>query len=234
MKRRTILAGAFAVVAARVAGAAIQNSGSMNRTTSGMSGQGASGSMADDTIGKLSEAEFDRLNKQGATAVAAVTPTSAPLSKSDQKLMMEVAMGGMMQLEVSRVAVQKATDADARLLAQAEVEEQTGLAAKLKEIAAAKGMTMPATPDAKTQRMVAKMQGMSGAEFDRAYVRESGVKGHQLLDKTMSKVETRAADPSLKSLASAAHPLVRTHLQVSTDELAQMNGRSGSNAKNNT
>lgn len=228
MNRRTILAGAFAAVAAGVAGASV-NTNSLFKQN-GMSGNQnmAGGMMADDdTIGMMSETEFQRMNEQGAATVAAVQPTSAPLSAADQKLMMEVAMGGMMQLEVSRVAVQKATMEDTRLMAQAEVAEQEGLSAKLKEIASAKGMTMPMTPDAKTQRMVAKMQGMSGASFDRAYLRESGVKGHEKLDKTMTKVEQRAADASLKALATAAHPLVRTHLQVSRDEVSQMSGRGG-------
>jgi putative membrane protein len=224
MNRRTILAGAFAIAAARAVGAVVPNINLTNQDGS-MGGQNMSGNMEADMIGKLSETEFMRLNEQGAAAVSAVEPTSAPLSKGDQKLMMEVAMGGMMQLEVSRIAVQKATDEDTRMLAEAEVAEQTGLKAKLMEIATAKSMTMPSAPDAKTQRMIAKMQGMSGADFDRAYIRESGVKGHQLLDKTMSKVESRATDPSLKALASAAHPLVRTHLQVSRDELAQMSGK---------
>ena len=232
MNRRTMLAGAFAAVAAGVAGASV-NTNSLFKQSGTGTGQNMSGGMMadDDTIGSVSEAEFQRMNEQGAASVAAVQPTSTPLSAADQKLMMEVAM---MQLEVSRVAVQKATMEDTRLLAQAEVAEQEGLSAKLREIASAKGMTMPMTPDAKTQRMVAKMQGMSGAEFDRAYLRESGVKGHQMLDKTMTRVEQRAADPSLKALAAAAHPLVRTHLQVSRDEVSQMSGRRGGNSNSNS
>jgi putative membrane protein len=232
MNRRTILAGALAFVAARAVGTVAQ-SGSTTQSGN-MSGQGMSGNMmSDEMIGRFSEADFKRVNEEGAAAVAAVTPTNAPLSSDDQKLMMQVAMGGMMQLEVSRIAVQKATEPDVRMLAQAEVEEQTGLSAKLKEIASAKGMTMAMTPDAKTQRMITKMQGMAaGTNFDRAYVRESGVKGHQLLDKTMSKVEQRAADPTLKALAAAAHPLVRTHLQVSRDEVGET-GRRGGNMNMN-
>lgn len=235
MNRRTILAGAFAAVAAGVAGASV-NANSLFKQSGTSGNQNTAGGMMadDDTIGSVSEAEFQRLNEQGAASVAAVQPTSAPLSAADQKLMMQVAMGGMMQLEVSRVAVQKATMEDTRLLAQAEVTEQEGLSAKLREIASAKGMTMPMTPDAKTQRMVAKMQGMNGTEFDRAYVRESGVNGHQLLDKTMTRVEQRAADPSLKALAAAAHPLVRTHLQVSRDEVSQMSGRRGGSSNSNS
>lgn len=186
-------------------------------------------------IGNMSREEFARLNKQGDAAVAAVTPNSSPLSKADEKMMMEVAMGGMMQLEVSRAALQKVTSEEARILAQSEVEEQTGLSNKLKEIAAAKNITLPSSPDSKTQSMVSKMQAMSGADFDRYYVRESGVKGHEKLDKTMTKVQSKAADPALKGIAAAALPLVRTHLQVSRDVVSKMSGKgTGNNSNGNT
>jgi len=181
------------------------------------------------TIGNMSVEEFMRINAQGAANVAAISPDSTVLSKTDQKLMMEVAMGGMMQLEVSRAALQKVTSPQARVLAQSEVEEQTALSEKLQEIAAAKGMTLPASTNPKAQSMINKMQNMSGAEADRYYIRESGVKGHEKLDKTMSKVQSRSADDSLKALAAAALPLVRTHLQVSRDILNNMSGNGNNN-----
>lgn len=165
-------------------------------------------------VGNKSKAEFDRQNQKGASAVAAVSATPAKLSSADQKLMMNVAKGGMMQLELSRVAVQKASSPEVREFAQAEVDEQTGLSAKLQEIAQAKGVTLPSTPDAETQAMVSRMQNMTGAAFDQMYMSESGVKGHQKLDKVMSTVESTASDPSLKGVAKAAHPLVKTHLDV--------------------
>lgn len=165
-------------------------------------------------VGKETKSEFDSQNQKGAAAVSAVTATPAKLSSADQNLMLEVAKGGMMQLEVSRLAVQKATSPEVRALAQAEVDEQTGLSAKLQEIASAKGVTLPTTPDADTQAMIAKLQGMSGAAFDKAYVQESGVKGHQKLDGVMAKVESNASDSNLKGIGKAAHPLVKIHLQV--------------------
>ncbi len=178
-------------------------------------------------FGTMSQAEFDRINKEGAAKVKAIKPTKDPLASADQELMMQVAKGGMMQLEVSRLAVQKATSEPVRKLAQSEVEEQTGLSAKLKEIATAKGVTLPAAPDAQTQAMLTKMKGMSGAALDRYYVQESGVKGHEQLDKVMSSVESTAKDAGLKSLAAAAHPLVKTHLTVSRTMLTKMPAASG-------
>lgn len=177
-------------------------------------------------IGNLSIDEFNRLNAQGGAAVAAITPTSAKLSSGDQKLMTEVAMGGMRQLEVSRAALSKVQSENARVLAQSEVDEQTALGAKLREIASAKGVTLPSAPDAKTTSMVAKMNAMAaGMDFDKMYIKASGVDGHKKLDKTMTKVAQKATDADLKAVEAAAHPLVRTHLQVSQAELDKMNGK---------
>jgi len=174
------------------------------------------------TFGNMTQQEFDWMNKEGAAKVKAIKPTKDPLSSADQDLMMQVAKGGMMQLEVSRAAASKVTDEQVRKLAQSEVEEQTGLSAKLKEMATAKGVTLPSTPDAQTQAMLTKMKGMSGADLNRFYVQESGVKGHEQLDKVMSSVESGAKDAGLKSLAAAAHPLVKTHLAVSRAMLGKM------------
>ena len=186
------------------------------------------------TFGTMSQEEFDRINKEGAAKVQAIKPTSAPLSTADQELMLKVAKGGMMQLEVSKLAVENVTDEQVRKLAESEVEEQTGLSAKLKEIAQAKGFTLPATPDAATQALLTKMKAMSGAELDRFYVQESGVKGHQQLDKVMSSVKSGARDAGLKSLAAAAHPLVKTHLTVSRAMLAKMPAGSSTEAAGNS
>jgi putative membrane protein len=179
---------------------------------------------ANGKVGKHDPAEWDKINKAAAEKVAAIKPTADPLSDADQKLMMEVAMGGMMQLTVSKLAVEKATDADVKLLAQAEVDEQTGLSAKLKEIATAKKVTLPADPDPKTQEMVTMLKGKTGAEFDRAYVEQSGVKGHQALNATMEKVESKAKDAALKALAAAALPLIKVHLAASRDEMSELGG----------
>jgi len=201
MKTNVIAVGLLIALSASSIAIAQQNSAGINAGSTNM-------------VGRESQQEFNNQNKKGAAAVSAVSPTTAKLSSADQSLMMEVAKGGMMQLEVSKVAQQKATNPEVRQLAQAEIDEQTGLSAKLKEIADAKGVTLPDTPDAETQAMVTKLQGMSGAELDRMYVMESGVKGHEKLDKVMSKVESSASDTSLKGIAKAAHPLVKTHLKV--------------------
>jgi len=212
MKTNRIILGLAVVLAASGVSLAQQNSaGTMNAGTAGM-------------VGRESKASFDQANQKGAATVAAIQPTSAKLSSADQALMMEVAKGGMMQLEMSKMAVQNASNDEVRQLAQAEVEEQTGLSAKLQEIASAKGVTLPSAPDAETTAKLDKMKAQSGMSFDRMYVTESGVKGHEKLDGVMSKVKSSASDRNLKEVAQAAHPLVKTHLKVSREVMNKMSG----------
>ncbi len=173
----------------------------------------------DGKIGTIDAAEWTKINLEAGQKVKAIKPGAEKLSDADQKLMLEIASGGMMQLELSKAALAKATSADVKAYAQAEVDEQTGLATKLEEIAGAKGVTLPETPDDKTKKAVEKLNAKSGADFDREYLQESGVDGHQKLEKTMSKVESKAADATLKTVASTALPLIKTHLQAARDEM---------------
>jgi putative membrane protein len=170
-------------------------------------------------VGRLPAPEFVKLNADAGAKMAGVKPDKAALSKDDDMLIKEIAMGGAMQLELSKVAVTKASSEDVRIYAQAEVDEQTGLSAKLKEIATAKGVALPEGPDDETKKMVTKLQEKSGKDFDRAYLKEVGVEGHEKLKKTMTKVKAGATDGTLKVVADLALPLIETHLQAAQDEM---------------
>lgn len=181
-------------------------------------------------IGGVSRAEFDRMNAEGNRKVAAITPTSTPLSKSDQKLLVQMAQGGAMQLQVSQEMLARVRREDVKVLAQSEVEEQTGVSAKIMEIAKAKGMTLNADPTLATTQMLERMRQTSDAgELDEYYTRQSGVDGHEKLMKTGEKVMREARDPALKALAEATAPVIKMHMQVSQgvlDQMGKSNGRS--------
>ena len=189
-----------------------------------MNAQNAAGSGT--TIGGMQRAEFDRINADGAAKVSAIQPTQTPLSEGDKKLFMQMAQGGMMQLQVSQAAMPKVGDEEVRVLAQSEVEEQTGLSQKLTEIAAAKGMTMPAEPAPGTAAILKQMEAKSDKQLDAYYIRTSGVDGHKKLEATMTTVSSNAKDPALKAVAAAALPLIRTHLRVSKNVSGRVGGMS--------
>lgn len=177
---------------------------------------------APETVGAMSRDEFDELNAQAVEDLLSLTASSEPLSRGDERLMLELAAGGMMQLQLSRLAVENATDAETLLFAQAEVVEQTGISEKLQEVAEAKGLTLPESADADLQKILDQLRGTADEDFDREYLERSGVKGHELLDEVLSRVEAEAEDEDLQEMAATAHPLVLTHLEVARQILSKL------------
>jgi putative membrane protein len=173
-------------------------------------------------IGRMNVTTFQEVNAKGTQMVNAIQPTSEKLSAADQALLNQVAMGGMRQLAISQAVVNKANSEEVRMLAQSEVEEQTNISNKLKEIAAAKGATLSMTPDPAVTALVERINNASGAEVDALYLDEGGIRGHELLETTMKSVKRTAKDDNLEALAVATLPVIKTHLKVSKKERKQL------------
>jgi putative membrane protein len=187
--------------------------------------------MAQTMVGKMRVSEFKALNAQGAKLVKAIKPTKMALSTADNNLFMQVAMGGKKQLLISQAVLDKATNPQVKLLAQSEVEEQTTIAAKLAQIATAKGVTLPTEADPTADALLSQLGTLTGTELDAFYIAESGIKGHQELQATMTTVNKTAKDLALKSLAVATLPVIRVHLKVSQDQQKMMNTSGGTATK---
>jgi putative membrane protein len=172
---------------------------------------------SDGKVGKLEATAFKKANQEAGAKVKALKLDDHALSEADRALVEEIALGGMMQLQASELAVKNAESADVKMLAEGEVEEQTVLAAKLKEAAAKKNIKLPTELNDKGRKLLADLKA-AGDDFDGVYLKESGIKGHEELKKTMTKVRSEAKDPLLKSLAETALPLIEMHLTVSKDE----------------
>jgi putative membrane protein len=175
----------------------------------------------DGKVGKLEPDTFKKANEEAGAKVKALLPDDKPLSEGDKSLVEEIATGGMMQLQASELALERAKAADVKLIAEGEAAEQTGLAAKLKEFAVKKNIKLPTELNGKGRKLTADLKA-AGDDFDRVYLKESGVKGHEELEKTMTKVREKAADGMLKALAETALPLIELHLTVSKDEAATL------------
>ncbi len=173
-------------------------------------------------LGKMGPDEWKKANSDAGASVKKLAAGSAKLSEDDAELLKEIALGGMMQLELSKVAAASGESEDVKMIASAEVEEQMIVGAKVKEIAAAGGVTLPGEPDDDTREAVAELKGKKGLELDRHYLEVSGIKGHEKLKDTMEKVRDKAESQVLKELAGTTLPIIKIHLQVSKDESSDM------------
>jgi putative membrane protein len=153
----------------------------------------------------------------------------ATVSSSDRKFAMTAAMGGMSEVEMARLALTKASSDAVKQYAQKMIDDHTTANAELMQIASAKGITLPAAPDAKHRAMIAKMERLSGAEFDRQYIMMAGHKDHQKMEKLFRDESMRGRDADLKAFAAKTLPVVQMHLQMARDLHGQMTGMKGMN-----
>ena len=146
------------------------------------------------------------------------------VSSSDRKFAMTAAMGGMAEVEMARLALTKASSDAVKQYAQKMIDDHTAANAELMQIASTKNITLPTAPDAKHRAMMAKMERLSGAEFDRQYIMMAGHKDHANMEKLFRNESMRGRDADLKAFAAKTLPVVQQHLQMARDLHGQMPG----------
>ncbi len=146
------------------------------------------------------------------------------MSSDDQKFMMMAAAGGMTEVEMARLALQKSSSDSVKQYAQKMIDDHTAANNELMQVASMKGVMLPTQPDAKHMAMMMKMQKLSGMEFDMMYVKEAGVKGHETMEKLFMKESMSGKDMDAKAFAAKTLPTVRMHLQMARDMMMNMKG----------
>ena len=132
---------------------------------------------------------------------------------ADHKFAMEAAMGGMMEVELGRIAAQKGASDEVRRFGQRMVDDHTKANEELTRLASGKGMTLPTAPDPKHQAEVQKLSALSGEKFDREYVKMM-LKDHRKDVGEFQKESARGADPDIKAFAAGALPTLQEHLRM--------------------
>ncbi|MCU1294576.1 MAG: outer membrane protein [Bryobacterales bacterium] len=159
----------------------------------------------------------------GPAAGQAGTPSSS--KAADEKFAKEAAVGGLAEVELGRIASQKASSDAVKQFGQKMVDDHTKANDELKQVASQSNLTLPTTLDKKHQSMVAKMSAMSGPDFDKAYVKDM-VKDHEKDVKEFQNEADKGTDPNLKQFATKTLPVLQGHL-ASIKAISQQTGGGG-------
>lgn len=133
------------------------------------------------------------------------------MKSADTRFAMKAAQGGMAEVQLGQLAAQKASNPDVKAFGQQMVDDHSKANDQLKSVAAQENMTLPTTLDSKEQSLYNKLQGLSGADFDKMYVK-SMVKDHQEDVKEFQKEADKGKDPQIKNFASQTLPVLQQHL----------------------
>jgi len=139
--------------------------------------------------------------------------TSSSVSDDDKKFMNEAAQGGMAEVKLGELASQKAASADVKAFGTKMVQDHSNANTELKSVAAKKGVTLPADVNAEQKAMYDKLSKLSGAEFDKEYVKGM-VADHEKDVAEFKKQSTAAKDADLKAFATKTLPTLESHLSM--------------------
>ena len=178
------------------------------------------------TLAGMSAAWQDQSSNANNNASPSHTKSSAKAGSSatDSGFIMTAAMGGMAEVEMGRLATQRASSDAVKQFAQRMVDDHTKANDELTQIATSKGVTLPTGPDAKHQALMTRMQNLSGAAFDRAYLRNAGLKDHEKTVKLFQREIDKGKDPDVKAFASKNLPTIQDHLRMARDMSNAMSG----------
>jgi putative membrane protein len=143
-----------------------------------------------------------------AQSKAAVTSSGS----EDIEFVLDAAKGGMAEVELGKLAAERAKNDEVKKFAQRMVDDHTKAGDQLKSIAESKGIKLPTEMEAKDRALMNRLQKLNGAAFDRAYM-QAMVSDH-VKDVSEFKKEANAGrDPQVKSFASSTLPTLEEHLQ---------------------
>lgn len=153
---------------------------------------------------------------------------SMMLNSMDKKFMMEAAMGGKAEVAMAQLALERSSSDSVKQYAQKMIDDHTKAGDELMQVASTKGSTLPTEPDAKHKALLAKMQGLSGAEFDSMYIKMGGVKDHESMEKLFMSESSKGKDADAKGFAAKTLPTVQEHLRMAREmTTSMMSGKKG-------
>jgi putative membrane protein len=147
-----------------------------------------------------------------ATLAAPAHAADANLSGPDKEFATKTASGGLMEVQLGQIANNQAQAPEVKEFGNTMVQDHSAANNELKKIAQQKNLTLPTQMDAKHQATVDKLKGVSGADFDRQYMREM-VKDHAKDVQQFRNATQSVKDPDLNAWATKTLPVLEKHLQ---------------------
>lgn len=149
--------------------------------------------------------------------------TAFAASTADSKFAMAAAHGGDTEVQLGKLAADKATSPDVKAFGELMVHDHGEANEKLMSIGQQESMTLPADMDMKQKAMYDKLKMLSGPDFDKAYVADM-LKDHEEDVKAFSKEASSGTDPKIKQFAAETLPVIQGHLDKIKALHAKMTG----------
>jgi putative membrane protein len=149
----------------------------------------------------------------GTPAAKPGVPAPHQLNTTDRTVIHQLAIGNAAEIELGKLAQQKAHNQQVKGFAQAMVRDHDAAGKRLADLAKAAGLPLPSGFDDEHRALREHLGKLTGAAFDVAYI-QAQVQDHQ---KTLQLLEHEIGsgqDQALRDFAANTLPKIHEHLQM--------------------
>ena len=152
----------------------------------------------------------------GTPAAKPGVPAPHQLNTTDRTVIHQLAIGNAAEIELGKLAQQKAQGQPIKSFAEMMVRDHDAAAKRLADLAEAAGLPLPSGLDDEHRAVREHLDKLTGTAFDVAYI-QSQVQDHQ---KTLHLLEYEIGsgqDQTLREFAAETLPKIHQHLQMAQD-----------------
>jgi putative membrane protein len=164
--------------------------------------------------------------------------TTPRISRSDRKLMMQLAQDSTTEVRLGKIAQQKSSSPDVKQFAEHMITDHTRLNEGLEKFARENGVSLPTSLDKKHQKLVDRLSALNGSAFDSAYRKDQLYDHENDVKKLRADVSNgQIHNAGLRNLvASQVLPTIEHHLDMARRMTGEARGNGtlqGTNPGNN-
>ncbi|RKD18693.1 hypothetical protein BCY91_15285 [Pelobium manganitolerans] len=125
----------------------------------------------------------------------------------------EAASGGMMEVELGKLAQEKSANQQVKDFGNMMVTEHSKANDELKQLAMSKNVSLPDAPLPKHQDEIDKLKEKSGVDFDKAYI-DLMVSDHKNDIDDFQDIVDNGKDQGITTFATKTLPVLKKHLEA--------------------
>lgn len=172
---------------------------------------GANAQYKSDTPGTTGASQ--QSGRSDTSGKSSASQEASKLDSADRKFVEKAAIDGMAEVELGKLAQQKAASDQVKQFASRMVEDHSKANDELKQIASTKGLQLPTALDKGHQKDMEDLGKRSGADFDKKYM-DHMVSEHKK-DVSMFEKEAKSGkDAELKAFAAKTLPKLQEHMKL--------------------
>lgn len=154
----------------------------------------------------------DTSNTRGVDPNMGGRTDAIPTRIDDKAFLKHAAIDDQMQIEMGKLAAQKASSQDVKQFGRKVADEQQKANQELQQLAAKEKVPVENTLDAKHKAKVDKLAKLDGAGFDKAFLKEQSRNSRDEQAEFQAEAQS-GSDANVKSFATRVLPMLQAHTQ---------------------